>query len=253
MDNAPGTSKRKRSERTAAHDDGSTDINEPLMRMLRGGCAEVGVPDPTAMELLRFLTVKRVHQDGANGRPYRMSPSPKLDRLWHWVLLNTAVADLVHAYVGGRVSHSTQSAGDDDSVKLQRMMRSLALMERFGFRPSLELWREPSTLADTIERVEVDGRVQYRGVAPKGDLEDDGRDVFLVFVLTLDSRRFKIIVGQHTTVSDLRNIICACEGTPRDLQRLLSRGNQLGDDDALVRNVVEHNGVVDLVVRQRGC
>ena len=60
------------------------------VQALQDGCRRLGLPSNTATELLQFLSVKRVHDQFVEGRQLRMSPGSMIDRLWHFMLLNTA-------------------------------------------------------------------------------------------------------------------------------------------------------------------
>jgi hypothetical protein len=60
-------------------------------RALREGCSRLGLPNSTASALLQFLSVKRIHDHFVpeKDRQLRMSPGTKMDKLWHYMLLNT--------------------------------------------------------------------------------------------------------------------------------------------------------------------
>lgn len=59
---------------------------------MQDGCSRLGLDNSTAAALVQFLTVKRTHDQFVDDqdRELRMSPGAALDRLWHWMLLNTA-------------------------------------------------------------------------------------------------------------------------------------------------------------------
>jgi hypothetical protein len=67
------------------------------VQALQDGCSRLGLPHSTATALLQFLSVKRIHDQFVpeNDRQLHMSPGPALDKLWHYMLLNTAGAYLV--------------------------------------------------------------------------------------------------------------------------------------------------------------
>lgn len=58
--------------------------------LLKQGCARLALPDAAAVELIRFLLIKRFH-DSLPTRPRQMCPGVHLERLWHWMLLRTKV------------------------------------------------------------------------------------------------------------------------------------------------------------------
>lgn len=62
------------------------------VRALQAGCSRLGLPSSTAQQLVQFLSVKRTHDMflPEKDRQLRMSPGATLDKLWHYMLLNTA-------------------------------------------------------------------------------------------------------------------------------------------------------------------
>lgn len=50
------------------------------------------MPYKTATELINYLSTKRVHDTftDSSRRELKMSPGATVDRLWHYMLLNTA-------------------------------------------------------------------------------------------------------------------------------------------------------------------
>jgi hypothetical protein len=92
-----------------------------------------------------------------------------MDKLLHWVLLNTEVRDQVEAELNTRITHSTKTAGLPDEDKVSRQLCTMNIMERLGYPPQLSVWRAPGTLMegtyklevnDTDEQVKVAGRQQ---------------------------------------------------------------------------------------------
>lgn len=129
----------------------------PHVRELIVGCDTLHLPHNTATELVRYLTTKRwmafVGQDDL------MSPSLMLDKLWHWMLLNTRIAASVYDFIGGVVEHSTTTMNDPDEVKVKRQLFSMTTMAQFGWLPTLDLWQVQGTLMSSVrkESVMVDG------------------------------------------------------------------------------------------------
>ncbi|KAK9789202.1 hypothetical protein WJX73_007416 [Symbiochloris irregularis] len=120
-------------------------------KALHAGCHELRLPETAAKELLRFLIVKRLVGDDKSSR---LSPSSKLDRLLHWVLLNTAVRDHVEEHVG-RVFHTTATAQQADAQKMERRLVSMECMAKEGWQPTLSLWEDPASLLSRLAPVEV--------------------------------------------------------------------------------------------------
>jgi len=103
-----------------------------------------------ARELWRFLAIKRdelakagAGADAAARAPLPVSPGPRVDALWHAMLLESEVADQVHAALGVAVPHSLRDATRlCDADKTARRGNALALFARRGWAPSPEFWRE---------------------------------------------------------------------------------------------------------------
>jgi hypothetical protein len=88
----------------------------PCVEALKKGCLNLNLPTSTAKELVRFLLVKRFQEDE---KLYDLSPSSKLDKLWHYMLLNTEVRDAVEQLVG-RVSHTQDTERQPEALKMDR-------------------------------------------------------------------------------------------------------------------------------------
>jgi hypothetical protein len=110
----------------------------PAIRSLMRRAAEMGHPRQLAMELFKYLCL-RFHAPPATV----LSPSTMIDQLWHWMLLNTELAEEVYKLIGGRVHHSTASSADGDSAKAMRRLRAMNLMVQDGSPPHEESWKEP--------------------------------------------------------------------------------------------------------------
>jgi hypothetical protein len=78
-----------------------------------------------------------------------------MDKLLHWVLLNTVVRQQVEAALGGPIMHSTRTARSSDEVKVARQLGTMNVMERFGYPPDPSVWKEPGTLMEATRRMEV--------------------------------------------------------------------------------------------------
>jgi hypothetical protein len=69
----------------------------PAVNQLQAGCVHLGLPPQAAVELVRFLTLKRlISLRSGSSKVLDVSPGYQLDRLWHWMLLNTQVGPPSH-------------------------------------------------------------------------------------------------------------------------------------------------------------
>lgn len=89
----------------------------PVLDLLRPGCAEVGIDVGASKELVRFLLTKRLL---GPEKAQLLSPSSKLDKLLHWVLLNSEVRKGLELSCVGEITHSTQTSKLDDISKCKR-------------------------------------------------------------------------------------------------------------------------------------
>ena len=62
----------------------------PAVAALEQACPRLNIPKSAALELVRFLFVKKFNEDDATSN---FSPSRKFDLLWHEMLLNTDLRD----------------------------------------------------------------------------------------------------------------------------------------------------------------
>jgi len=256
---------------------------ELLAHKLRDGCDELSLPKEAAVELLRFLQTARWYdvirsEDDFRSKDYpSMSPSERLDKLWHWMLLNTKVADKVHAVIGGSVHHSTMGARDSDSDKVLRQCFAMTAMARLGgWKPRLDLWREPGTLmAHVWER--PDGAYEVPSLPrdyPVACLQvltipEDGRErltkrskkssttntSYRVTVKTISGKIYNFDdVPADLTVLGLKKKIETAEGSPVNFIMLIYDGKQL-DDDMCLCDCGFTSQAVELVMvfKMRGC
>jgi len=101
-----------------------------------------------ARELWRFLAIKRdelakagAGADAAARAPLPVSPGPRVDALWHAMLLESDVTDQVHAALGAVVPHSQRAEMDlCDAEKRWRRLNALALFAERGWAPALGFW-----------------------------------------------------------------------------------------------------------------
>jgi hypothetical protein len=160
-----------------------------LRAVLKDGVQEEGLDDAVCKELLRYLIVQReldrltaevrlklgfsccilvchscLHLSmQAPGRTWPpryprasdLSPSQSMDKLLHWVLLNTEVRGQVEAALDTHIAHSTRTAQLPDEDKVERQLVTMNIMTRLGLPPQLLVWREPGTLMDAIRGLKI--------------------------------------------------------------------------------------------------
>lgn len=88
----------------------------PVEKALQAGCSELKLPQAAAKELLRYLIVKRLVGDAEGSR---LSAASVLDKLLHWLLLNTDTKHMVEKHVGS-IWHTTATAQQPEKQKMER-------------------------------------------------------------------------------------------------------------------------------------
>lgn len=87
----------------------------PLNAQLRRGCDALNLSYDVAAELLSYLEIGNVLPESKNS----FSPSSKIDRLLHWILLDTEAKNVVEHYMG-TLHLNTATANLDDDERYQR-------------------------------------------------------------------------------------------------------------------------------------
>jgi hypothetical protein len=108
-----------------------------------------------ALDLFRFLKIKLIDQN--------VSPGPRVDDLWHAMILESSVAETARIALGGTLPpHSLRDSFTlTDAQKLQRRRNALAHFKRRGWAPVMAFWREYE--GDGVDEVEDD--VEEEGAA----------------------------------------------------------------------------------------
>lgn len=107
-------------------------MNATVVSQLGDFCRRLELPLGTAKELITFLTVKTLV---GQRKARRLSPSSKLDKLLHAVLLDTELRKSVEVLVG-EIHHSEASAGLEDSLKAERRQAMSLYVHNFELRDS---------------------------------------------------------------------------------------------------------------------
>lgn len=230
--------------------------------LLEGGCSRLFLPPSTGVELYTFLEMCRENETSRQ----HISPSSKLDALWHWMLLNTDVSTCVHEALGGIVPHST-STESDSLEKNKRRRLSMKLMTSMGYSPNPELWddefpgEEKKGNDDDDSYYQVDlssGRRSRRwGSSIRSHIslkERKEEKAFRVKVRTLTGK-WIIVDGLtvSTTVERLMFAVQDMEGIPQEKQILVHEGRRLSRDMTLGESDVVHDATIDVLEEQCGC
>jgi hypothetical protein len=233
--------------------------------LLEGGCSRLSLPSSTAKELYAFLQMCQKNETVRQ----RISPSSKLDALWHWMLLNTDVSTCVHEALGGPVRHSTSTESDSLEKKNKRRRFAMKLMTAMDYAPNPELWEDDFWNHDEEQNHDDDScyegdlshvrKSNNRGSSILSHftfwrVKQEEEETFQVTVKTLTGK--SIIVKGLTasmTVEALKFLLQEKEGIPPDMQRLIYQGTQFADNWTLGECNLVPDATIHLVLRLRGC
>lgn len=98
--------------------------------LLRQGCVKLHLPDAAAVELLRFLMCKRMHDQDAGPRPREMTPGVQLEQLWTWMLLRTKVWGYMALAAAELPAHHTQQPSRMKAQRCYKPRRGLTGLDR---------------------------------------------------------------------------------------------------------------------------
>ena len=87
----------------------------PLNAQLRRGCDALDLSFDVAAELLSYLEIGKLLSESRES----FSPSAKIDKLLHWILLNTEARKVVEQYMG-TIYHNTETASLSEEEKCLR-------------------------------------------------------------------------------------------------------------------------------------
>lgn len=253
----------------------------PVISALMAQAVELGHSRLLAIELYKYLSL-RLHAPPE----VQLSPSTTIDELWHWLLLNTELADAMYALLGGRVSHSTSSSGDVCYMKMLRRIRAMNMLQQDGASPVEEFWKEPGLVPCKVPVPDGDGAFiyAYKDAAGKvvvradrnpllnfvatisaemgyagGNTDDDDTDADAplrmpeVILQTMTGKRTPVRVPLSCTARELKTAVQDRIGLPPDQQRFVFNGSQLPDSAVLSSVGIVDGSTVHLVLRMAGC
>jgi len=73
-----------------------------------------------------------------------------------------------------------------------------------------------------------------------------------ITVKTLTGKNIPLEIFPHNTIEELKTIICAVDGPPENIQRLIYNSFQMKDDDTVIDKGICDGSTVQLVLRLRG-
>jgi len=221
----------------------ATSTRDLAILLLEGGCSRLFLPPSAGKELYAFLEMCRENEASRQN----LSPSSKLDALWHWMLLNTDVSTRVHEALGGIVSHTTSTESDSLEEKNKRRNLSMKLMNSMGYLPNPDLWDDDSCCKSRTRKGDVSD-----GLRSKKKRNDE--NTFRVNVRLVNGKHIVLDgLTACTTVEEITRAIHDLEGIPQDKQILAYDCTRMAPDTILGEWGIVHDAIIDLILIQEGC
>jgi hypothetical protein len=178
--------------------------------------------------------------------PMSLSIPPRLDAVWHELILNTEDYAAVCATLGRTVNHTTRSAADAAKDKNMRIQRLKAAYEKvYGAVKSYDdlWWRGEKEV-----EAEVAPQTKKRARA-----EEDIDVPFEVALKSTSGKTHTVVVRPSTTVWELKCFWQDKEGTLPDQQDLIFAGRRLDEKLTLGAYNIKELCAIHVVSRLRGC
>lgn len=201
-------------------------------------------PNHSAMvvvEFVKFLMLKKKENDTLG---LQLSPSLKIDALWHKCILCTALYEELQQLLGFKVHHDLKRALDDEQTKTERRKNTFKqYIYHFNSNPPVTVW-DQFTLLQIVndDIVEMD----------KSLFVDKGQ----IFLKTLVGSTAVISIDSFKTTTLLQLMKRVEEKTrvPIEQQRLIFSGAELNDKKATLDSLnIRNESTLHMVVKLGGC
>jgi len=200
-------------------------------------------------EFAHFLVLARCNDSNC-------SPSPRIDAVWHWMLLNTRLSEMIHEVLGGVVHHSTIDADDMSIFQLMdRRMRSLRVLNSNGFMPNLELWKVPGFIIQTSIKRETRSSAakcvnvaEYQSQTYDWVVDPNG---FFIFMKNICDRRERIRVTMTTTIAEA--IVAFDESLASFECKAIYQGQVLAINTSIGACNITPDACITVILNLRGC
>jgi len=181
-----------------------------------------------ARELARALYCKAAF----TGDALTLSLPPKLDAMWHSLILETRDYERVCKALGANIAHTARTANDSVADKNERVDETLRVYEAvFNSAPEQEaqwVWERERDHPPYVSSPHVT-------------------------VTTPTGRRYRIPMQGADTIRQIKLRIQARGGFPPDMCQLIFAGRSLADDHTLMHYNIQSGSVLHMVSNLRGC
>lgn len=182
-------------------------------------------------EYARFLALKVALK--LIGLHENISPSDKVDLIWHQHILDTKMYETTWEKIGGGLMHHNIDRSDDQLERAERIKGTADIyLKWFSRTPPSEVW---DLLHEKFDQNLLPG------------------PFFQVFIRDLECKTWTFLVKSGTPTWQLMKMIEEKIDVPADQQRLIYAGRQLDQDATMEEREIHAEATIHLILRSRGC
>jgi len=207
-------------------------------------------------EIIRFLILKSIHGDF---NATQLSPlSKEIDDVWHCFLLHTQdYQSFVNKLTlelckESHFIHHNPMGAFETSQKQERLERTkLIYVSRYNTLPSIcvPLSTKPSTTTKGKRRPSEEITEEQR----KGKKKHTSGESVTFTILNEWGEKMQLRAGGHTLVEKVLSTYAQSKGMNPTEIRFRLNGLELDPDKTVAMNNVEHDDIIDCIIRQIGC
>ena len=181
-------------------------------------------------EYEKFLALKIALKTGNYHE--EISPSLKIDLMWHQHVLDTQMYAKTWKKIGGGLMHHSIDNSIDQKKQQERLALTVDLYQNwFMNNPPDEIWKDDNNL------------YYYSDIS----------ETFSIFVMDLTGKGYTVSVKNEMTVLQLKDLLEEKSGIPPSHMRLIFAGKQLADEYTMEKYGIRKEVSLHLIIAQKGC